>query len=244
MLPDLQHLIHLQAIDSAIDRTKRRIVEIPTAQQALELRAAAHAAAVQAVKDRITTTSSSRREIEKDVASVQTRLSKYKDQLMAVKTNKEYQAMQTEIATAEGQIRSYEDRLLDLMEVSERETADLRSAEAAMRSEQSAIAAEQKALEAEKSTQQSELERLTAERATVLTQISPQALATFERVAHSRKGVAVAAARDGLCSECHVRLRPQVYNDVRHNSAIIQCESCSRILYFVPPAATAPTAQS
>jgi predicted nucleic acid-binding Zn-ribbon protein len=43
--------------------------------------------------------------------------------------------------------------------------------------------------------------------------------------------------------QCHVRLRPQVFNDVRRNAGIIQCESCSRILYYVPtaPAATAET---
>jgi predicted nucleic acid-binding Zn-ribbon protein len=241
MLPDLQHLIHLQEIDLALDRTRRRITEIPAAQQALESRSAERAAAVQAVKDRIAATAATRRDIEKEVAAVQTRLSKYKDQLMAVKTNKEYQAMQTEIATAEGLVRSHEDRLLDLMEVSETESADLKAAEAAMKSEQAAIAAEQRALDAEKGTQEKELERLTAERAAVLPQISREALAIFERVAHGRKGVAVAEAKDGLCVVCHVRLRPQVFNEVRRNEAIIQCDSCTRILYFVPPAPQAPT---
>jgi predicted nucleic acid-binding Zn-ribbon protein len=243
MLPDLQHLIHLQEIDSAIDRTKRRIVEIPATQQALESRSAAHAAAVQAVKDRIAATTANRREIEKEVAAVQGRLSKYKDQLMAVKTNKEYQAMQTEIATAEGLVRSHEDRLLDLMEVSEKESADLRSAEAAMKSEQAAIATEHKALEGEKATRETELQRLTAERAELVKQIAPEALVVFERIAHGRRGVAVAEAKDGLCSVCHVRLRPQVFNEVRRNAAIIQCDSCTRILYYVPPAAPAQAAQ-
>ena len=244
MLPDLQHLIHLQEIDSAIERTKRRIVEIPAAQQALESRSAAHAAAVQAVKDRIAGTSTNRREIEKEVAAVQGRLSKYKDQLMAVKTNKEYQAMQTEIATAEGLVRSYEDRLLDLMLVSENESADLRAAEAEMKSEQAAMAGEQKALEAEKVTRQSELEQLTSERAVVVKQISADVLAVFSRVAHGRKGVAVAEAKDGLCTVCHVRLRPQVFNEVRRNESIIQCDSCTRILYYIPPVAVAPATQS
>jgi predicted nucleic acid-binding Zn-ribbon protein len=241
MLPDLQHLIHLQEIDLALDRARRRITEIPAAQQALESRSAERAAAVQAVKDRIAATAATRREIEKEVAAVQTRLSKYKDQLMSVKTNKEYQAMQTEIATAEGLVRSQEDRLLDLMEVSETEAADLKTAETAMKSEQAAIAAEQRTLDAEKGTQEQELERLTAERAALLPQISKEALAIFERVAHGRKGVAVAEARDGLCVVCHVRLRPQVFNEVRRNAAIIQCDSCTRILYFVPPAPQAPT---
>jgi hypothetical protein len=32
-----------------------------------------------------------------------------------------------------------------------------------------------------------------------------------------------------------------VFNTVRRNEAIIQCDSCNRILYFVPaPAAAAP----
>jgi predicted nucleic acid-binding Zn-ribbon protein len=43
------------------------------------------------------------------------------------------------------------------------------------------------------------------------------------------------ATRDGLCSVCHVRLRPQVFQQVRTNDAIIQCDSCQRILYYIPP---------
>jgi predicted nucleic acid-binding Zn-ribbon protein len=240
MLPDLQHLIHLQEIDTALERARRRIADIPAVQQSLETRAAERAAAVQAVKDRIAATATARRDVEKEVAGVQTRLSKYKDQLMAVKTNKEYQAMQTEIATAESLVRSYDDRLLELMEAAEQEAADLKAAEAAMKAEQAAIAAEQKALDAETSQQEAELQRLSAERATLMPMISREALVIFERVAHGRKGQAVAEAKDGLCSVCHVRLRPQVFNEVRRNAAINQCDSCTRILYFVPPATSTP----
>ena len=243
MLPDLQHLIHLQDIDTAIDRARRRIAEIPAVKQGLEVRSAAHAAAVQSVKDRIAATATTRREIEKEVAAVQTRLSKYKDQLMAVKTNKEYQAMQTEIATAEGLVRSQEDRLLELMEVSERETADLKAAEAAMKTEQAAIAAEQTALDAEKVQQEAALQRLMSERAALTPQISRDALTVYDRVAQGRKGQALAEAKDGLCTICHVRMRPQVFNEVRRNDGLHQCDSCTRILYYVPvaPAATPAT---
>jgi predicted nucleic acid-binding Zn-ribbon protein len=56
--------------------------------------------------------------------------------------------------------------------------------------------------------------------------------------------VAVAEARDGLCTICHVRLRPQVFNEVRKNESIIQCDSCRRILYFVGNSeASAPVSQ-
>ena len=244
MLPDLQHLIHLQDIDSAIDRARRRIGEIPVVQEALDTRLSEARAAVQAVTDRMTATATTRRDIEKEVAAAQTRLSKYKDQLMAVKTNKEYQAMQNEIATAEGLVRSNEDRLLDLMEVSEREAAELKAAEAAMKTQEAAIASEHQALGVEKTEQESALERLNTERAAVAALISKEVMAIFDRVAHGRKGIAVAEARDGLCTVCHVRLRPQVFNEVRRNATIVQCDSCTRILYYVPPAAPATTQQS
>jgi predicted nucleic acid-binding Zn-ribbon protein len=70
--------------------------------------------------------------------------------------------------------------------------------------------------------------------------LGPQVLATFELVSSRRNGVAVAEARDGICTICHVRLRPQVFNNVRRNDQIIQCDSCLRILYFVPGAPGAP----
>jgi predicted nucleic acid-binding Zn-ribbon protein len=67
-------------------------------------------------------------------------------------------------------------------------------------------------------------------------------LATFERVSQRRNGVAMAQARDGVCTICHVRLRPQVYNTVLKNEQILQCDHCNRILYHVSVAAPAPDA--
>lgn len=245
MLPDLEYLIHLQELDSAAERARRRIADIPAAQQALEARSAARAAELQAVKDRIAATTASRRDIEKEVAAVQTRLSKYKEQLMSVKTNKEYTAMQHEIATAEGLVRSYDDRLLELMEAADQEAAQLKTAEAAMKAEQAQVTRDQQALDQEKAAQEADIARLTAQRAEVAAKISKDVMDIYVRVAHGRRGIAIAEARDGLCVVCHVRMRPQVFNQVRRNDGINQCESCTRILYYVPPVAgAAPPAQN
>ena len=53
----------------------------------------------------------------------------------------------------------------------------------------------------------------------------------------------MAEARDGHCTACHVRLRPQMANDVRRGERLVQCESCTRILYIVPPKPASPDAQ-
>jgi predicted nucleic acid-binding Zn-ribbon protein len=237
MHPDLQHLIELQDLDLAADRARRAIADIPAAQQALEARLAERNAALVSVKERIATGQAARREVEKELAMVQSRLSKYKGQLMEVKTNKEYQAMQKEMATAEHEVRAHEDKLLEHMEHSEGFAAELKTAEAALKAEQVEVTREQQALDSQRAIRQQELDQLTAARAKVVAKLSREALMLFERIAHGRKGIAVAEARDGLCTLCHVRLRPQMFNEVRRNDGLHQCDSCTRILYFVPASA-------
>ena len=226
------------------ERLRRRIGELPAVQEALDTRVAERTAAVAGVKERIAANRAARQEIEKDLAAVQTRLSKYKDQLMAVKTNKEYQAMQTEISVAEQAVRSQEDRLLDRMVETDALGTELKAAEAALKSEQAEVAREKQALDAEMDRDQQELQRLADERSRVAASLSPAALSLFEHVAKHRRGLALSEAREGHCTQCHVRLRPQVFNEVRRNEGLIQCESCSRILYFVPSPATSPAPQA
>ena len=240
MHTDLQHLIHLQELDSAAERQRRRVADIPILQAALEARLAERTAAVDAVKTRIAACQTARRDIEKDLAAIQGRLSKYKNQLMEVKTNKEYQAMQKEMSVAEHEIGEHETRMLERMEEADTLAVELKAAEAALQSEQANISRQRQALDSEAITLAADLERTTAERAALAAQVSREALQIFERVAHGRKGQAMAEARDGLCTVCHVRLRPQIFNQARRNDSIIQCDSCTRILYFIPaPAAPA-----
>jgi predicted nucleic acid-binding Zn-ribbon protein len=234
--PDIQHLIRLQQLDTEIESARRRIAEIPAVQAALVTRLEQATAAVAAVKERLSASQQERKKIEAEVAGIQTRLSKYKGQLLELKTNKEYQTMQHEIATAEEAIRSHEDRVLERMEEAENLARDLKAAEAQLKAQQAAIAAERAALDAEVATLQRTAGDTSAQRAAVAKALSPEALRLFEHVSKQRKGLAVAEARDGSCSVCHVRMRPQMYNEVRRGENLIQCESCLRILYA--PAAT------
>ena len=243
MHPDLEHLIHLQELDLAAERHRRREADIPQLQSALDARLAARSAAVDTVKTRIAASQTGRREVEKDLAAVQSRLSKFKNQLMEVKSNKEYQAMQKEMSVAEQEISDLETRMLERMEEADSLAIELKTAQAALAAEQAEITRERQALETERGTVADDLKRLSEERASTAALVSAEALALFERLAHGRRGVAMAEARDGLCTVCHVRLRPQVFNEARRNTGIVQCDSCTRILYFVPVAPAASPQQ-
>jgi predicted nucleic acid-binding Zn-ribbon protein len=193
---------------------------------------------VDAAKETLAASVATRRDVEKELAVVQGRLSKFKDQLMEVKTNKEYQAIQKEIATAEREVRSFEDRILDRMEEAEALQADVKRGEAELKKEMAEVAAAREALDGERTQIDASLEKLSRDRDAVARDISPAAMALFNHVSR-RKPPAVVEARDGHCSFCHVRLRPQVYNEIRRNAALIQCESCQRVLYFAGVSAAA-----
>lgn len=240
MNPDLEKLIRLQQLETSAENARRKIADHPERAQALDARLQSAKDAVAGVKARLAAAQEKRRGEEKEVSTVQTRLAKYKDQLLELKTNREYTAMLHEIDTAQNDIKAREDRILEIMMESDELTAEVKKTEADLKVAEKEIAAERAVLEKEVAQLQVEIDTTAAARAALVPQIDRTALAIFETTAKGRKGVAVAEARNGLCTICHVRLRPQMFNEVLKNESIIQCDSCRRILYYtgqITPAA-------
>ena len=242
MNSDLERLIALQMLDSAGHDSQRRLAEHPDREKTLAARLAATQQRVADAKAKLAHNQHVRRDIEKEVAVHQGRLSKFREQAMAVKTNQEYHAVQKEIGFAQGEIKTLEDRVLEgMLEADELASAAKRS-EAELAAEQKAVEAERRAMSAELGELKTALDRIAEERERLVRALDPQILAVFEQLARRRNGIAVAEARDGICTICHVRLRPQVFNTVRRNDAITQCDHCNRILYFVPVPKASPAA--
>jgi uncharacterized protein len=236
MSPDLQRLIKLQQLESTIADARATIATHPQRLADADARLNESKQAVETAKSRLKDNQEARRDLEKDVAVYQGRLTKFKDQLSLVKTNKEYQAMQHEIATAQSDLGAVEEKVLERMLEADTIAADLKRAEAALATRQKEIDAEKKELTEELASVETSLKEASEARAELVKGLDARLMAIFEQVARVRKGVAISTAtRDGLCSACHVRLRPFVFQQIRQNDAIIQCESCQRILYWIPP---------
>lgn len=239
MHADLERLIALQHLDSSIHDAERQLADEPARLTALDARLEEARQLVASVKDRAARNQALRREIDKDIALHQGRLSKFRDQAMAVKTNQEYHAIQHEMAFAQAEIKKHEDRMLEQMMEGDEIGAALKAAESQLAATQQSVTAEKKAIAADHDRLRSTVDDLKRQRLATVSTISPEAITMFDLVARRRNGIAIAEARDGICTVCHVRLRPQVFNTVRRNEAVIQCDSCQRILFFVPPRAVA-----
>src|SRR4051794_24112960 len=138
MSPNLERVIALQRIDSADHDAARRLADEPERLKALEERVARARERVADAKRRLTENQEARRAVEKDVAVHQGRLSKFREQAMAVKTNQEYHAIQKEITYAQGEIKALEEKILERMLEADDLSAASKRAEADLAAEQKA----------------------------------------------------------------------------------------------------------
>ena len=243
MSPELEHLIRLQQLDTTLEEARRTIAAHPQRLAEADARLSEAQQRVDAARQCLKDNHEARRALEKEAAVFQGRVAKFKDQLSEVKTNKEYQAVQHEIAAAQGDLGAVEEKELERMLEADVMTAEIKQAEAVLKAQQTEIDAEKAALARELDEVERTLADASGQRATLLVDMEARLVSLFEQVAKARKGVAIChATRDGLCSVCHVRLRPQVFQLVRQNDSIIQCDHCQRILYYVPPPAPAQPA--
>ncbi len=238
MHPDLKAVIELQQTDTKIAELTAQIDALPTQIQTLETQLNEFIHAHEERKQRLAKNQKERRELESEIQVIREKITKHKDQLYQVKTNEQYRAMLKEIDGEEANIRKIEDQILDEMIEAEEIQKHITEAAARLEGEKARVAAETAALGSLRQADLEERERTEARRRELAAAIGLALLARYERLREWR-GTALAEARDGSCTGCNVRLRPQVYNEVRSNEVVLECETCSRILYSVePPPAT------
>jgi len=156
MLPDVERFIELQKADGHIRRLNDEIAALPKRVALIEEKLAATKAQLEAAKTAVKADEGARRKYESAIQDLQGKISKYRDQSLAVKTNDQYKALLHEIQFAEQDIRSNEDKILELMVNSEAREKDVKAAEAEMKAETAEI--EKEKAEARERTAQDEKE--------------------------------------------------------------------------------------
>ncbi len=227
----LQILITLQQTDSRIGRLQEEIARLPVRLEELEENRQACTQQVERALLSLEDHRKLRRHLEGEVATSHEKLSRFKTQLMEVKTNREYQALLQEITTVEEEIAGSEDRILESMLAVDEQAAQLEKVQQEVRQTEAELAERRKELELRTAQAKQEIDQLTQRRHSLEEQIPEELRERYDRLVSAR-GVALAEARDQSCQVCHVRLRPQLYNEVKTGSQILTCENCNRILFF------------
>ncbi len=168
--------------------------------------------------------------LESSLRSNQESIKKSEERLFAIKTHKEYEALQKEITDTRKENLEIEDRTISVMtEIEETEAvlAEEKEDYASLK-EQSA----EQIAEKEKKIEELQISREPAEKekSEIVSKIDPKILPLYEKI-FNRNGRALALAENEKCTNCNINIPPQLYNEILKRIKLVQCPNCKKILY-------------
>ncbi len=232
MKAEISNLVKLQGRDDEIRTLEIRLAEIPKEVEELEREIATEKKNLKDAEDAHTEAQKSQRAAEGELAAKEEQRSKYETQLMSVKSNEEYKAMQKQIEVVKREIGDVETKILQGLDTLEELESKRAERERELKEGQIKVSGMEKELDVEKAKFEAELAERQASRKELLSLIPEDLLAEYQKIANARSGVAMAAAVDERCQACMVRMRPQVFHELKLGDKHV-CSSCSRILYYL-----------
>ena len=157
---------------------------------------------------------------------------RYEGQMDAIRTQREYEALDKEINNAnllEVEVRrelQREEARLDEM------TVALEQEEQRINKQDGEVADEQQRIDTEIAERKMMLKELIAEEATITPGLDEELLFKFERIIRNKEGLGIVALRAGVCTGCQMILPPFFTNRVRTGVEIMFCPNCSRIVFY------------
>ncbi len=232
----LQKIFRLSNYDAQILALQEEREAIEAGRQELALSLSTRQAELEEKQGRMQGLEKERISLEGDVQLMQSRIKEFESKLNQIKTNKEYQAALKEVAQSRKDIKDKEDLILQKMSEleplkQEVETAVKERQVQLEENKQRCAELDRKEVELE-----SKIEELHGERAQMLPLIESSLLVRYERVKKMRSE-GLASIEHGVCLGCHMRIPPQILNEILKGLVIHTCPSCTRVLYLSVPEA-------
>jgi hypothetical protein len=148
------------------------------------------------------------------------KLEKYQQQLYAVKNNREYEAVTSEINSAKAEVATCEKNLRQIIGDKVAELEVVRADE------------QEKSIELRKHMAETEDEELQLRhrREKAIVRIKKPLYAHYERIRIAKDGRGLARMTSGACGGCFALIPPQTQAEVRKLNDITLCETCGRII--------------
>lgn len=227
----LDRLVHLQETDEKIVAFQREEEQIPRELEERER-------SVGLLEQERSQIKAALEELEKQIGGLNIELDEVKDhqrrcqaRALAVKTQREYQAVQRESDIAKKRRGELEGQIKEFLE--EKKVIEENYLEVESRAGGEAQTLEKDRSEADSRLKQIQAERedLEKTRAVEASLIDPLLLGKYQRVFERYRGKGVVRVSGGVCNGCYMTIPPQLYNQVLAQGGVHQCPNCGRIIY-------------
>ncbi len=228
----LRNLIQLQDLDGKIYALSKRKEQFPLEVARLQKSFEDKKITLNGLEDFSKSLAVKRKEREGDLASKEENIKKLNTQLSGLKTNKEYHAMQGQIAGLKADNSLIEEDILKIMEDQDKGKVEIAAEKSRLSEEEKKFLEEKKKAEAGIKEVEAAINDLTAKRAHILPLIDKHILSAYERILKGKEGLALVKVKDYSCQGCFMAVTSQVVNEIKMFEKIVICESCARMLYI------------
>jgi len=228
----LDLLWELQRIDLELKSIKESQEGFPREVRRLEEKQRVETEKIQKEKEKIEWLEKERRRKEGQLSLEQEKIKKTEGKMFEVKTNKEYQALLTEIDSLKGANSREEEEILQLLDEIDELKKSLSKREKEIATTLTKIEGEKRVLQERMARDQEILKKQMARREVVTRRLEATHYRLYNTLTERRKGVGVVSAKQETCQGCYVNVPPQLFIEVQKNNDIIRCPNCNRILYW------------
>jgi predicted nucleic acid-binding Zn-ribbon protein len=169
---------------------------------------------------------------ERRLQQIEQDLEGFEKKIYQVKSQKELEAVDHEIAKSRKERSAIEDTILICMTNTEEISESLCRQEKELKKEIEDFNCQSQKIEADIDINTKKLLKANAKKQEIITTVDPTLLANYERLREGRNNMAVVHVEGGICQGCFISIPPQQVNEIRMGSSIIRCNSCSRMLYW------------
>jgi predicted nucleic acid-binding Zn-ribbon protein len=228
----LELLWELQKIDLLLKTIKKERDRYPKEMKKLDENQVIEKERIQKEREKIESLEKERRRKEGNLNLEQEKIKRAEGRMFEVKTNKEYQALLSEIEAIKEANSREEEEILQVMDEIDELKKDLSRREKEMAITMEKIEAEKRKIQ-EGMAQGDAVWKKQLERREVLSkQIESKLFKLYNTLKEKRQGIGVVSAKQETCQGCFVNVPPQMFIEVQKNNSLIRCPNCNRILYW------------
>ncbi len=228
---EFEKLINLQKLDKEITDVSLFLENIPSKIEEINKKIETSSQIVTLAKEKMIQNQKKRRDLEAAVKDIKEQISKYNRQLNEVKTNREYSILLKEIEEAKQKDNDMEEEIISEMLSADEIEDEIKTASQKYSEAEEKFAKEKDILQQEKKKFEAKMDKLNQKKEKLMPKIPSDQVSLYLKIYKRNSGIALSPVKEEFCSLCHLRIRPQVINELKGKEKIILCENCGRILY-------------
>ncbi len=228
---EFEKLINLQKLDKEITDVSLFLENIPSKIEEINKKIETSSQIVTLAKEKMAQNQKKRRDLEAAVKDIKEQISKYNRQLNEVKTNKEYSILLKEIEEAKQKDNDMEEGIIREMLSADEIEDEIKAASQKYSETEEKFSKEKDVLQQEKKKFEAKRDKLNQKKEKLVLKIPSDQVNNYLKIYKRNSGIALSPVKEEFCSLCHLRIRPQVINELKGKEKIILCENCGRILY-------------